>query len=87
MASYRVTVKQSVAKDLLRIPKKEATKVLQRIRGLTGDTRPHGAEKLSRREKYRIRQGIYRIVYEIKPEELVVVAVKFDHRHRSAKNG
>jgi mRNA interferase RelE/StbE len=80
MASFKVTVKQSVAKDLRPIPKKEVARILKRIQALAVEPRPPGAEKLSGREKYRIRQGVYRIIYEIKDEELVVVVVKVGHR-------
>lgn len=80
MASFKVTVKQSVAKDLRPIPKKEVARILKRIQALAVEPRPPGAEKLSGQEKYRIRQGVYRIIYEIKDEELVVVVVKVGHR-------
>ncbi|MGK7913295.1 MAG: type II toxin-antitoxin system RelE/ParE family toxin [Synechococcus sp.] len=80
MASYRVIVKQSVAKDLRRIPKKDVERILKRIKKLAEDPRPPGAEKLSGQEKYRIRQGGYRIVYAIEDEELVVIIVKVGHR-------
>lgn len=86
MTSFKVTVKQSVAKDLRRIPKKDVAKILGRIEALAVNTLPHGAQKLSRREKYRIRQSVYRIIYEIKAEELVVVAVRVDQRRNVHKN-
>jgi mRNA interferase RelE/StbE len=80
MASFKVIIKQSVAKDLRRIPKKEVERILKRIEALAVEPRPLGAEKLSGQEKYRLRQGVYRIIYEIKDEELVVVVVKVGHR-------
>lgn len=80
MASFKVSVKQSVAKDLRRIPKKEVARILRRIESLAMEPRPPGVEKLSGQEKYRSRQGVYRIIYEIKDEELVVVIVKVGHR-------
>ncbi|MGC1951973.1 MAG: type II toxin-antitoxin system RelE/ParE family toxin [Gammaproteobacteria bacterium] len=86
MASFKVTVKQSVAKDLGRIPKTEVAKILKRIQALAVEPRPPGAEKLSGQEKYRLRQGVYRIIYEIKDEELVVVVVKVGHRRNVYKS-
>jgi mRNA interferase RelE/StbE len=80
MASFKVTVKQSVAKDLRRISKKEIARILKRLEALAVEPRPAGAEKLSGQERYRLRQGVYRIIYEIKDEELVVVIVKVGHR-------
>lgn len=86
MASFKVTVKQSVAKDLRRIPKMEVARILKRIEALAVEPRPPGAEKLSGQEKYRLRQGVYRIIYEIKDEELVVVVVKVGHRRNVYKS-
>ena len=80
MASFKVIVKQSVAKDLRGITKKAVARILKRIKALAVEPRPPGVEKLSGQEKYRIRQGVYRIIYEIKDEELVVVVVKVGHQ-------
>lgn len=80
MENFEVIVKQSVAKELRRIPKKAVARILKRIQALAMEPRPPGVEKLSEQEKYRIRQGVYRIVYEIKDEELVVMVIKVGHR-------
>lgn len=80
MGSFEVIFKQSVAKDLRQIPKKNVARILQRIEALRAELRPPGVEKLSGQEKYRIRQGVYRILYEIRNNELIVVVVKIGHR-------
>ncbi|MCH8134994.1 MAG: type II toxin-antitoxin system RelE/ParE family toxin [Proteobacteria bacterium] len=80
MASYSLQFRKSVAKDLRSIPNKDVVKILQRIELLAIDPRPAGSEKLSAQSKYRIRQGVYRIIYEIKDSELVVLIVKAGHR-------
>ena len=80
MASFEVIFKQSVAKDLRQIPKKDIKRILRRIEALRKEPRPPGVEKLSGQEKYRIRQGMYRILYEIRNNELIVVVVKIGHR-------
>ncbi len=80
MASYRIVFKQSVTKDLRPIPKKDVQRILQRIDGLAEDPRPAGAEKLSGDEKYRIRQGNYRILYTIEDDIITVTIVKVGHR-------
>lgn len=80
MASYELVFKRSVAKDLRDLPNKEVARVLQRINALADDPRPSGCEKLSGLERYRIRQGDYRIVYEIQGRRLVVLIVKVGHR-------
>jgi mRNA interferase RelE/StbE len=80
MASYRIVFKQSVAKDFRPIPSKDVQRILKRIDGLADDPRPAGAEKLSADEKYRIRQGNYRILYTIEDDIITVTIVKVGHR-------
>ena len=80
MASYRILFKQSVAKDLRSIPKKDVQRILQRIEDLADEPRPVGVEKLSGDEKYRIRQGNYRILYAIDDDVITVTIVKVGHR-------
>lgn len=80
MTKFRLNFKASVAKDLRQIPKRDVQSILKRIEGLADDPRPNGSEKLSGQERYRVRQGTYRIVYEIREQELVVMVVKIGHR-------
>jgi mRNA interferase RelE/StbE len=80
MAKYKIYFKKSVGKDLLRIPRKDIARILDRIRLLTENPRPEGCEKLSVQENYRIRQGRYRIVYSIQDNQLIVYGVKVAHR-------
>lgn len=82
MVSYELVFKKSVAKDLRSIPKKEVARLLRRMESLRHDPRPPGSEKLSGRERYRIRQGVYRIIYEVTDEALIVTVVKVAHRKR-----
>lgn len=76
MASYKLSFKQSVAKDLRRIPKDDVAGILKRIDMLAENPRPPGSEKLSGQERYRVRQGVYRIIYEIVDGALLVTVVK-----------
>ena len=80
MAEYKVYFKKSVEKDLRAIPKKDLKNILQRIAMLAKDLRPAGHEKLTGQERYRVRQGRYRIVYSIQDEVLTVWIVKVGHR-------
>ncbi len=80
MAKYKVYFRASVEKDLKTIPKKDTKKILHRITLLTEEPRPTGCEKLTGRERYRLRQGNYRIVYSIQDNELTVWIVKIGHR-------
>ena len=80
MAKYRITFKKSVAKDLRVIPKSDITKILGKIDTLSENPRGEGCIKLSGKENYRVRQGSYRIVYEIRDEVLIVNVIKVAHR-------
>ena len=80
MAAYKVFFKKSVQKDLSAIPKKDLRRILNRIKGLAEEPRPVGCEKLTGHERYRLRQGRYRIVYSIQDDELTVWVVAIGHR-------
>lgn len=80
MAGYKVLFKSSVEKDFSAIPKKDVKRILDRIKSLEDNPRPTGCEKLTGQEKYRLRQGRYRIVYSIQDDELTVWVVKVGHR-------
>lgn len=80
MARFELRVRPSVAKDLKSLPKQSVLRILERIEGLRDDPRPVGSEKLSGLERYRIRQGSYRILYSIFEDQVVVEIVKVGHR-------
>jgi len=80
VASYKVSIKPSAAKEIEALPKKDRIRVIKRIKDLSENPRPPGCEKLSGDDKYRVRQGQYRIVYSISDEELVVLVVKVANR-------
>lgn len=80
MAVYSILIKQSAAKELAAIPKRHLPAVVSRIAALAEDPRPPGCEKLSGQDRYRVRQGDYRIVYSIEDDRLTVWVVKVGHR-------
>lgn len=80
MAKYSVVFKRSVYKDLRPVPKKDVDRIFQRIDEIADDPRGPGCEKLSGQERYRARQGAYRIIYEIVNEGLIITVVKIGHR-------
>lgn len=80
MARYELRFKPSVAKDLRDIPQADVRRILARIDSLRDDPRPPGSEKLSAQERYRLRQGNYRILYTIADVEVVIEIVKIGHR-------
>lgn len=84
MASYRVFIKPSAAKELEAVgTKKDRTRLVARIRSLAADPRPPGCQKLSGSEKYRVRQGAYRVIYWIEDDKLVVTVVRVAHRREA----
>lgn len=80
MAKYEIRIRKSVAKDLEPIPRRDVQKILAAIKSLADDPRPPQAIKLSEAEKYRLRCGRYRILYEIEDAVLIVTVVKVAHR-------
>lgn len=80
MASYSLEIKRSAAKELAQEPPKDRGRIIARIQALADDPRPVGAEKLSGQERYRVRQGDYRILYEIEDQDLRIMVVKIGHR-------
>jgi mRNA interferase RelE/StbE len=79
MEKYSQKFKKSVAKELRKIPNKDVIRILSCIESLCDNPRTEGAIKLSGQELYRIRQGLYRIIYEIQDTELVIMVVKVAH--------
>ncbi len=81
MGKYRLLIKPSAVKDLEAIPlKRDRQRVIERISKLAEDPHPFGSEKISGQDKYRLRQGRYRILYAIEDQNLVVQVVKVGHR-------
>ncbi|MCH7491871.1 MAG: type II toxin-antitoxin system RelE/ParE family toxin [Gemmatimonadetes bacterium] len=80
MANYRLQIKPSAARELEAIPLKDRKRLVTKIRRLAKEPRPPGCEKLSGREKFRLRQGHYRVPYSVDDAESVVVIVKVGHR-------
>jgi mRNA interferase RelE/StbE len=87
MGKFSLVFKRSVAKDLREIPKKDVSRILKCCEALTYDPRGQECEKLSGQERYRLRQGPYRIVYEIQDDVLVVITVKVGHRRDVYRRG
>lgn len=80
MARYELQIKRSVAKDLDPLPKKDVQRIVEAINGLADNPRPPQSIKLSAAEKYRLRCGAYRVLYEIHDNVLIVCVVKVGHR-------
>lgn len=81
MASYRLFIKPPAVKEIEAIPtRRDRCRVVSRIESLAEDPRPPGCQKLSGADKYRVRQGRYRILYTILDRRLIVTIVRVAHR-------
>ncbi|MFC1479648.1 type II toxin-antitoxin system RelE/ParE family toxin [Planctomycetota bacterium] len=85
MVKYNLEIKRSAVKELNKIPRKDLKKIIKRIKSLADDPRPADCVKLSGDEKYRIRQGNYRILYSIHDTILIVCVVRIAHRKDAYK--
>ena len=82
MALYKVSIKTSAGKELAAVGSRaDRQRIVTRIQALTGNPRPHGAEKLAGySDRYRIRQGNFRIVYLIDDDHSEVTIFKIGDR-------
>lgn len=75
MASYRLLIKASAARELENLPLKNRKRIAAKIQRLGSNPRPDGTEKLSGQDKYRLRQGDYRVLYSIDDTQATVVRI------------
>ncbi|MFM7784828.1 MAG: type II toxin-antitoxin system RelE family toxin [Gammaproteobacteria bacterium] len=80
MGSYGLSFKRPVTKDFRSIPPDEVRRILPCIESLALEPRPPGGQRLVGQERYRVRVGRYRVVYEIQDDVLRVIVVAVGHR-------
>ena len=81
MARYSLRIKKSARKELEAVAtKSDRRRIIERIESLAENPRPIGSRKLSGRERYRVRQGQYRILYTIENDVLIIHVIKIGHR-------
>jgi mRNA interferase RelE/StbE len=80
VASYRLLIKPSAAKELEALPRRDRKRVVDRIARLASDPRPSESEKLSGHDQYRVRQGDFRVVDTIDDAASVLIVAKIGHR-------
>ena len=81
MERYSLEIKRSALREIEALPTRKIRRlIVDRIANLAGDPRPGGAEKLGGEDRYRVRQGPYRVVYEIDDAARAVRIVKVGHR-------
>jgi mRNA interferase RelE/StbE len=80
VASYELRIKPSALKELQAIQIDDRQRIVIRIEALAEDARPPGARKLAGGDRYRVRQGAFRILYEVDDSSSTVTVVKIGHR-------
>ncbi len=86
MASYKVLFKKSAEKELRAVPSYQLPKIIEKIKSLSGNPRPHGSELLKGDERYfRVRQNDYRIIYGIDDPAEEIIIIKIGHRREVYK--
>ncbi len=85
MGRYKILIKKSAAEELDKIRKKDLLKIIERIQKLVLNPRPQGCQKLSLLERYRLRQGNYRIIYFISDKDFEIHIIKIGHRREVYK--
>jgi len=81
VASYKILIKRSAQKEIQAVgTKRDRQRIIGRIQDLASEPRPPGSDKMSGSPYYRVRQGKYRIVYEIQDDILVIQILKVGHR-------
>lgn len=82
MALYKLSIKPSAGKEIEAVgSKSDRSRIVARIAALAENPRPHGSEKLAGYDdRYRVRQGSYRVVYQIDDDSRHVTIYKIGHR-------
>jgi mRNA interferase RelE/StbE len=80
MALFEIWIKKSAEKEIRAIPTPHRRRVINRIQTLAENPRPVGSVKLAGREGWRLRVGVYRIIYTVEDDRLVVEVIKIAHR-------
>ena len=79
--AYTVEIDTRAAREIRALPQREQRKIIARIETLADNPRPPGCLKLSgESDLWRIRSGVYRIIYRIEDARLVITVVKVGHR-------
>jgi mRNA interferase RelE/StbE len=77
---YKLFIERAVYKQLKKVPEKDYQKIMSAIGNLADEPRPSGCKKLTGRPGYRIRQGNYRVIYEINDKILIVTVIDVGDR-------
>ena len=78
---YTVVIDTKAAREIHALPQREQERIIARAEALADNPRPPGCVKLAGESNlWRIRSGVYRIIYQIKDNRLLITVVKVGHR-------
>ena len=81
MASFEIEWKRSAVRELRKLPKEIVVRIVTAVDALAQDPHPIGARKLAgSQHTYRIREGSYRVIYEVGASTLVITIIRVGHR-------
>lgn len=81
MKKLEIRVSATAEKQLRAVPKDDQRRLIAAIRSLAADPRPRGCRKLQGYDDvFRIRVGLYRVIYSVQNRQLVVIVLKVGHR-------
>ena len=80
MANYDLRIKPSAAKELEALQTKDRRRIVSKIQNFADEPRPQGCEKLTGQDRFRLRQGKLRILFEVDDGQQIVTVVKIAHR-------
>ena len=86
MVNYKVLIKNSAEKELRSLPRVDLRRIVKRLTRLSINSRPVGSEKLSSQNRYRIRQGDWRIIYSVNDRKKEVTIFRIGHRREVYRN-
>lgn len=79
--SYTVELTRSAARELRRVPEPYHASIIRALKGLEQDPRPSGCKKLiGYQDLYRVRVGVYRVVYEVSDRIKLVIVERIADR-------
>lgn len=78
--SYALAFKPSAEKELRKLARDAIPRVVDAIRALADEPRPHVCVKLSGSQSWRIRIGDYRVIYDIDDKSRKIDVLHIGHR-------
>jgi mRNA interferase RelE/StbE len=81
MARYSVEISRTAEKQLRKLADADRAKVARVLLGLGDDPHPPGSRKLTGYDDvFRVRVGVYRVLYSVEGQRLIVIILKIGHR-------